>query len=135
MLAIPFKLRLWRLIVYYSLSISFDTNNIISKYTFISASNSNLWWTIDMRVFVLVFSLLNVVATQCAAITFDEVKRLQSQLNYLGFDAGSVDGRYGKRTETALQNLFEKIILNFTILSHSRVFGWWTKNSWAWGTT
>ena len=59
-----------------------------------------------MRAFVLFFSLLSALATHCAAVTFDEVKRLQSQLNYLGFDAGSVDGRYGKRTEKALQNLF-----------------------------
>lgn len=95
------------------MSISFDNNHVVSKYAVTNDSTVNLLWKMDMRVFVLFFSLLSVVATHCAAVTFDEVKRLQSQLNYLGFDAGSVDGRYGNRTEKALQNLFEKNNIEF----------------------
>ena len=56
-----------------------------------------------MKYFAILVSLCFFLATSAFAITTDAVKRLQSQLNYLGYNAGSVDGQYGKKTENALK--------------------------------
>lgn len=57
-----------------------------------------------MKYFSILLTLCFFAASPAASTTPDEIKRLQNQLNYLGYDAGNVDGKYGKNTEQALKD-------------------------------
>ena len=46
----------------------------------------------------------------------DAVSKVQRYLNILGYDAGVVDGLYGKKTEHAL-NFFTQSAIKLTIMS------------------
>ena len=69
----------------------------------------NLQGTIMRKLIaVLLFSWL------ATASTADPITaNAQRMLNQLGFDAGPVDGSYGRRTERALEKFYESLQLSF----------------------
>ena len=48
--------------------------------------------------------IMRVLRFTTPMMTGSDVRRVQSKLNALGFNAGAVDGIYGKRTETSVKN-------------------------------
>lgn len=49
-----------------------------------------------------------LISTAMPALAEDTVSKVQRYLNILGYDAGVVDGLYGKKTERALENFYSQ---------------------------
>ena len=58
----------------------------------------------SMRFFLVITLIAQIlISAAMPALAEDTVSKVQRYLNILGYDAGVVDGLYGKKTELALE--------------------------------